>query len=414
MTRVMIGILIVLVTGSLARAGTLDDYLVLAAKNNPGLKARYAQYEAALARIPQARSLPDPTLSFGYFISPVETRVGPQKARLSLTQMFPWFGTLKNRGDAAAFNAEALFQAFVDARNALYVQVTEACYSLYEARRFGTIETENINLLEHYRTLAVRAFEQSRGGMADVLRVDLRLEDARTERDILDAKDRALVAAVNALLNRPENETVTVNDPSDVLIPEPLTSLPDLLARHPAVRAYDSRIKAGEAGERVARLQGYPKLGLGLDYVMVDRRDDMAVEDNGQDALMAMVTVSIPLFRTAYRASASEARQMLSASLLEKEALANDLRSRYESVFFEMDRQRRLIDLYDRQIQTTGEALDLLLSAYSQSGKDIEEVLTMQQQLLTYEKMKTTARVKLWIALARLDYLTGGDDAPYR
>jgi outer membrane protein TolC len=408
----MIGIFIVLVTGSLVRAGTLDDYLVMAANNNPGLKARYAEYEAALARIPQAGALPDPTLSFGYFISPVETRVGPQKARLSLTQMFPWFGTLKNRGDAAAYNAEALFQAFVDARNALYVQVTEACYSLYEARQLGTIEADNISLLEHYRTMAVRAFEQNRGGMADVLRVDLRLEDARTERDILDAKDRSLVAAVNALLNRPANETVTVNDPSDVLIHEPLTPLPELLARHPAVRAYDSKIKAGEAGERAARLQGYPKLGLGLDYVMVDRRDDMAVEDNGQDALMAMVTVSIPLFRNAYRASASEARQMLSASLLEKEALTNDLRSRYESVFFEMDRQRRLIDLYDRQIQTTGEALALLLSAYGQSGKDIEEVLTMQQQVIIYEKRKISARVRLWIALARLDYLTGGDDAP--
>ncbi|GAB6096979.1 hypothetical protein JCM14469_32330 [Desulfatiferula olefinivorans] len=414
MTRIIFCIAMILAAGHRVQAGTLEDYLVLSAENNPGLKARYAEYQAALHRIPQAGALPDPALTFGYFISPVETRIGPQKARLSLTQTFPWFGTLKNRKDAAAFNAEALFQAFVDARNSLYLKVTDAYYSLYEVRRLLAVQTETIALLEQYRDMALRAFEQDRAGMADVLRVDLRLEEERAELSILEAKDVSLVAALNALLNRPGREKVTVDALSDADIQTPMRAITDPPADHPVLRAYDLKIRAGEAGQRAARLQGFPRLGLGLDYVMVDRRDDMAVEDNGKDALAAMVTVSIPLLRPAYRASEGEALQLKHKAVLEKEAFVNDFRSRYESALFEATRQRRLIDLYDRQIQTATQTLELVRSAYRHSGADIEALLDMQRQLLDYEKKNITARVRLRIALAQRDYLTGENDAPFR
>ena len=79
---------------------SINDYYTIAAENNPELKAKYKEFEAAMQKIPQVSSLPDPNLSMGYFISPVETRLGPQNMRFSLTQMFPWFGTLKAQKNA--------------------------------------------------------------------------------------------------------------------------------------------------------------------------------------------------------------------------------------------------------------------------------------------------------------------------
>ena len=90
-----------LITGFLAAglsAGAqdvIDRYLVLAAENNPGLRSRFNAYMAALETVPQAGALPDPQLAFAYFIRPVETRLGPQEFRISASQMFPWFGTLR-------------------------------------------------------------------------------------------------------------------------------------------------------------------------------------------------------------------------------------------------------------------------------------------------------------------------------
>ncbi|MCA1746759.1 MAG: TolC family protein, partial [Bacteroidales bacterium] len=159
-------------TLSSSAPGSLADYQRTAAGNNPGLQAKYKEYEAALEKIPQVSSLSDPTFSFGYFISPVETRVGPQRAKLSLTQMFPWFGTLKAQGDAAALTAEARYHSFLDARNKLYYQVAAAYYPLYELEKVIAIEEKNMEILESYRTIASSKYENGSSPMVDLLRVE--------------------------------------------------------------------------------------------------------------------------------------------------------------------------------------------------------------------------------------------------
>ena len=135
---------------------TLEEYFKIAAENNPGLLSQYKEFEAVLQKVPQVSTLPDPSLSFGYFVSPVETRVGPQKARFSLTQMFPWFGPLKAQGDAAALMAEAKYQSFLDAKNKLYYEVSAAYFPLYELQEWMKIEERNIEILESYKTIPIQ------------------------------------------------------------------------------------------------------------------------------------------------------------------------------------------------------------------------------------------------------------------
>src|SRR5690606_33181569 len=119
----------------------------------------YKSFEASMQKITQVSSLPDPNLSIGYFISPVETRVGPQRARFSLSQMFPWFGTLKAQKNAATFFAESKYQEFLDARNKLYYQVSSAYYPLYELNRLISIEEENQRILSSYKDIATTQFQ---------------------------------------------------------------------------------------------------------------------------------------------------------------------------------------------------------------------------------------------------------------
>lgn len=164
---------------------TLEDYFVIAAENNPGLKGKYKAFEAALEKIPQAQSLNDPNLSFGYFISPVETRLGPQRMRFSLTQMFPWFGTLKMQGDVATVLAEVKHQEFLDAKNSLYNEVSAIYYPLLEVLELIEIEKENLQILETYKSIATSTYENGKGSMTDLLRVDIINTNAQTNLDVL-------------------------------------------------------------------------------------------------------------------------------------------------------------------------------------------------------------------------------------
>lgn len=385
-------------------AQTLEDYFQIAAENNPGLQAKYKTFEAALEKIPQANSLQDPTFSFGYFISPVETRVGPQRARFSLTQMFPWFGTLKASGDVATLNAEAQYQTFLDARNRLYYQVATAYYPLYELEKWIELESDNAEILESYKTIATTRFENSEGTLVDVLRVDLMLKDAQTNLEILKKKKQPLVTSFNKLLNQDEKAEVIVAD--SLMVSSIVINRDSLLTNNPILDELDIRLEASKKQEELAEKQGLPKLGVGLDYVIVSERTDMAVPENGQNALMPMVTVGIPIFRGKYKAAKKEAQLMQESYSLQKEERINQLISGYEMADFDREKHLDLLQLYDEQIAETQQVLNLLLSAYGNSGKEFEEVLRTQQQLLKYKKMKATALMNYHIAVAQLNYLT--------
>ncbi|MDT8285728.1 MAG: TolC family protein [Elusimicrobiales bacterium] len=382
------------------------EYLETAAKNNPGLRAKYTEFEAALRKAPQADALPDPVLSFGYFVSPAETRLGPQRAKFSLTQMFPWFGTLKAQGNAAALTAEARHQAFLDARNKLYYRVAAAYYSLYELNRLEQIERKNADILRSYKAIANSKFKSGASPMVDVLRVDIMLKDAVTELEILGLKEKPLLSAFNALLDREDDAAVEISDSPGVIKPPENLPKDTLLAENPLLKELEFKVKAAESARIAARRHGYPRLGLGLDYVVVGRRTDMDPPDNGKDILMPMVSLSLPLFRGKYKASVEEARLTREAYSLRKKEYANSLQSGYEMAWFEVRRQLELIRLHTLQIRETERALDLLFSAYGNSGREFEEVLRMQQLLLKHEKMKATAEAGYLTAAAQLDYLT--------
>ena len=388
------------------QAQTLEDYFKIASDNNPGLLSQYKKFEAALEKVPQVSTLPDPSISFGYFISPVETRVGPQNARFSLTQIFPWFGTLKAQGDAATLMAEARYQSFLDAKNKLYFEISTAYFPLYELREWMKIEEGNIAILESYKAISNSKFKNGNGTLVDVLRVDIMLKEAVTNLGILNKKEMPLLASFNKLLNRNEIEPVIIADTIEI---DPLSldnAKDSLVVDHPLLNSLELKIKASEASEYAAIKQGLPRLGLGLDYVMVGERTDMALPDNGKDVLMPMVTVSLPIFRGKYKAAVKEAQLMQESYSLQKTETTNSLNSNYEMALFDIRQQTDLILLFDQQISESEQVLNLLFTSYGNSGKDFEEVLRMQQQLLKYDRLKITALSQYRIAQAKLNYIT--------
>ena len=388
------------------QAQTLEEYYQIAADNNPGLQAEYKEYEAAMQNVSRVSSLPDPTFSFGYFAQPAETRVGPQKAKFSLIQMFPWFGTLKAQGDAAALMAEAKFQAFLDARNKLYYEVAAAYYPLYELNRIWQIEQENITLLDAYKTIALQKFQNGEGTMVNVLRTDIMLKDAQTNLDILNDKEKPLLASFNQLLNREADEPVAIAD-TLILKPLPDNAVRDsMLVNNPNLFKFELLYESQQAAEKAAFRNGLPKFGIGLDYVLVDERTDMNVPDNGKDVIMPMVSISLPIFRGKYKAAREEAKLMQESYRLKKEDLHNALIANYEMIKFEITKKQKLIELYEQQIDESKQMLNLLYTAYSNSGKDFEEVLRMEQQLLKYRKLKVSALSEYYMALEKLNYIT--------
>ena len=401
----VLSITLILMLSFSGQGQTLEDYFVMAAENNPGLKGKYKAFEAALQKIPQAKSLSDPNLSFGYFISPVQTKLGPQRMRFSLTQMFPWFGTLRIQGDVATILAEVKYKEFLDARNSLYNQVSAVYYPLLETNELIEIEKENLQILKTYKSIATSTFENGKGSLTDALRVDIMNTSAETNLEVLNQKIKSANARLNSLLGRDYDSPIEITE--RLTVPDsPYQASIDSIQHNPLLESLDLKIQAGELKQKLAIKQGLPNLGAGVDYVMVDKLNDMALVDNGKNVLMPTVTMSIPIFRKKYDAAKKEALLLTEAYQAKKQDVSNNLYGSFYRFKVEMDIQLDLISSFDKQIQTSKQTLELLYSSYANSGEDFEEVLRLQQQLLEYRKMKIKASVAYYAAEAQLNYLT--------
>ena len=404
--KYIVGLLMLSISGSL-NAQSLEDHLTEAGNNNPGLKARYADFEAAMQRIAQVNVLPDPKLSFGVFISPVETRVGPQQARIGLSQMFPWFGTLSLKGEMATLQAEAKYQEFLNAKNELFYKVKAAWYPLYEINQTLRFQQDNREILYTFKELATNAIRNGKGSLADAIRVDVMIEKIEVDIQLLEDKRKPLMIHFNRLLNR--SDSIQVSVPDTILLPNLNERIEkdSLLRNHPILQALDIKIASAETREKVAKKMGMPSFGVGIDYVIVGQRTDVDIPDNGQDVLLPMVSLSLPIFRAKHKAAAKEAQfiqQSIEASKMEFE---NSLISSYEMAWFKVNEALTRKELFGKQIEKTQQVKGLLLTSYGNSGADFEEILRLQQQLIIYQIADVKAIKDFHIAMAELDYLTG-------
>ena len=388
------------------QAQTLDGYLIEAAENNPGLKSSYFEFEAAMQKTAQVKALPDLSLSFGYFISPVETRVGPQRAKFSLVQMFPWFGTNETKVNSNEFYAQSKYQEFLEHKNELHFRVKVAYYPLYELAEHIKRQQENLDILKTYKRLATVTFSNGKGDMVDVIRTDIMIDDAEINLQLLKDQINSLEIAFNRLLNRADSLEVFVLDSLNITSLEYNYRKDSLLEKNPSLQSIDYKIQGARAQEETANKQGLPTFGVGIDYVITDKRTDIDIPDNGKNAFMPMVSMSLPIFRGKYQSSIKEAQFVQSALASRKLEMENQLISSYEMTRYELDKAVQLVGLYNDQIIKTQQAINLINTAYSNSGRDFEEVLRMQQQLLKYEMAKATAIKSYYLALAKIDYLT--------
>ena len=387
----------------------IEQYLQQAAQNNPDLKAQYKQYLSALQQSPQVSTLPDPELAFGYFINPIETRVGPQQARFGITQMFPWFGTLNARGDAATKQAKAKFEAFQDARNKLFYEVQKSWYHLYQIEQSIRILEENIELLGIFESLAIQKYETNQVGQADVLRVQIEKEDLKSRMEF--QKDNRQVARqeFNELLNRQADSKVVTSDSlQEKFLERSKGELEQTVMRqNPRLSKIDFEASSARSAIKAAQKEGMPKFGLSIDYMITDERD-MALTDNGKDAILARVGVQIPLYRKKYRAKEKQAQIQLHSVQDRQQATENKLLRQLSQALRDYRDGKRRLNLYkDIQIQRTQQTIDILTEQYSTSATDFEELLRLQRKLLDYELAQQQALVDLNTAVARIDYLYG-------
>jgi len=384
------------------QAQQIEEYLQVASENNPEVKAAYTRFEAALQKAPQVSSLPDPTLTMSAFGRMIETRLGAQEARFSLMQMFPWFGTNKLKKTSAELMAEAKFQDFLQVRENLFVKVKAEYAEIFRIENTLKVMEEDLEILNSYRKLALNRFEAGSAPMVNVVKVDIKKEELLTQIELMKEELETKKRQFNILLKRSQTALVEVENELEY---HAVIGNISNFEGHPSISALEFEKEAFENEIELSKKDGLPMLGLGVDYAIISKRTDANPMDNGQDAIMPMFSVSLPIFSKKYKAARLEAELMAQATEQEKQAMVNELSSEAEMLSYELRKAERLTDLYNRQITSSNQANKLLISGFSNANSDFEEVLQMNQDLLMLKIQKIEAQVSGYKAAARLDYL---------
>lgn len=389
---------------------TLQDYLRYALLNNAELKAEFHQWKAAVEQIPQAKSLPDPKFTYGYFIQEVETRIGPQRQKFEIMQTFPWFGVIEARTDQAAANAKAAHKRYEAKKLELFQEVKYAFYEYSYLAKAIEITKQNLELITHFEEIARSRYATAITSHPDIIRAQIELAVLEDRFESLKELRPAITAKLNSILNRqPSSDLPWPKSPQYQQVSINFSQLYTMIIRdNPDLQALDYQIEAARSTEKLAKKKSYPNFGIGVSYIDTAHARASGVDDSGKDPIIAMFSLTLPLWADNYKAAQRQARAQLWQKTYEKNQLENTFAAEAQQLLYEFDDSSRKIKLYrDVIISKAKEMLVVSESAYQAGTIDFLSLIDAQRMLLKYELYYERCLAENAQKLAEIEMLAG-------
>lgn len=393
----------------------LSGYVRAALKLNPSIRASFQRWRAGVYRISVARRLPEPQLSFGYFVRSVQTRVGPQRARLSLQQAFPWPAQLTAGADAASAKARALQRRFEAQALAVAERVAAAYWNLWQLRTTRAIHGEHLGVIRGLSESVRARMSTGAATLADLQQTDLAA--ARIEDNIrgMDEAERGAEAMLRAAIGVPPDQPVpTPDEPGSAVLPsETPKALADSLRAHPQLASLGLLAEASQATARAQGAKRFPSLTLGAEWIVTGPAYQPGVEASGRDAVAVGAGMSLPLWQSHYADAAKAAEAESRAHLADRQSLLDRAEAEVTSTLASLRDATRRIELYRVTLVPQAEtAYESVLGSYTVGRGTVAQALLAQRDLLELRIELERARAQHARTWARLEQLVGHAVAP--
>lgn len=371
----------------------LEDYIRVGLKRNPELKAAFYEWKAALKKVPQAFSLPDPRFTYTDYLESVETRVGPQNKAFSVNQKIPLPDKLWIRKARAFKASEASYYQFEKQRLNLIYQITEAFYEYAYLAKAVAVTGENMKLLSNIESVAQTKYASGLTKNQDLLKVQVELGKLENELYALRDLESALTARLNALLNFPEDHYLppppkeSLEDVAMASEYDELTELIKALREHnPELTAALKNVEKEQENLKLAKREYFPDLTVGVTTIDTGDAINPATVDSGKDPVMVMFSVNVPLWVHRLQAGVEEARSSLKAAQEQYLNKGNELYSRLALTHYKMRDALRQTRLYkDALIPKAVQTLNATQSGYEAGSVDFLSWIDAQRMLLNFQ-----------------------------
>ena len=437
----------------------LGQYLTEASEKNPDLKAKFLEWHAMLERVPQVTSLEDPMLTYTQFVESDQRKYG-----LRLEQKFPWFGTLRARGDKAVAEADAALSRFYASRNEVFASVKRAYFEYWALGEDVKITEEQATVLGNVEELVKSRYGLGLATQSELFRVEIEKDKLEDMRKGLEQSRGSLSARLAAALGRDAGGD-DMPWPQAAEFPSALPPEKEVLqavrAANPGVASLQHMMESWDKEVVLAKKKGYPDFSVEVGYddmkdmKSYDRRMNTALAVDSikmfaqeaptgvlpalgdvaygagkdlylrtpgdvRDDVMVSLKVSLPIWRSRIQAGIREARLMKESVQHDKHRLELALESgAKEAMFGIQDAQRRYALYKESLITKEFKSYESLLSEYgaqvdtesgtaSASSAGFVDIQESMKALLEFQLEQVRAARDWQVAAADLEMIMGG------
>ncbi len=358
-----------------SKVGSVASYVALAISRGDDLAAALEQAKAARFRTGPSTALPNPTVSVNYFLSPIETRVGPQRAKVSVGQRFPWPGSLMHAGQASeAYARSAEYSASVVARN-IKAEVKRSYWHLKLLREERKVHSQHLLVLKGLVDTVVGRMATGQSSLADAKQMRLKVAMLEESLLALNNDERAAMASLQRWVAEPTNDFPTT-DPW----PVPTTAVGSSVASHPLVGAIRERANQQLHLAKGAHKRRFPTLTAMASWFVIGNG---VSGGDGRDAFSVGVGLSIPLWQ-------SKIVSLKKSYLAQRKSLAHEARSKENELLslqtYALEQTSEAIrkyHLYNKELIPLAEgAFDSARGRYAAGGTNVAQLLLAQEELL--------------------------------
>lgn len=344
----------------------LDSLIREALGRSPDLARSSELIAAEKEKIPQARALPDPTLSLGIQNDGFQKiQVGEMETsyyQVMLTQPFYWPGKRGTKADVARLGAEVSEANLARERLTLRADVKRAYYGLLLVRDQRRLLDLQEPLLEQAEAIAKTRYEVGQGSQVDLLRAQLARTRLSQTRLALASEERTALANLNRLRAMPPETSIpTTQSLGQLPDPAPIHAESDAVQESPELNSAQLGLQQAERSLDLARLNRRPDFTVSAGVMPRGKLDPMWTFNVG---------VSLPLWsRNKQQRAVAEQEFRRQAQDSQLEGLGHLLQERTHERAARLDSELAVLRLYREGLLVQSEGAFQASLAQYEAGK---------------------------------------------
>lgn len=408
-------ILVLVVGAPLARGGeprgggdllTIDEAVLQALAENPGLQASEALVQAQKARISIERSLDEPMAGVEFYDVPINTTDITQgmETNYSFVQKFPFPSKLATKSGMAKKKYWAQKNIYENAKISVRVETEHAFHDLYYLERALKINRELQGLFQKLVSSLEAGYATTHEPSQNFLKARVELEKLQSEAAMLEARQVGAQARLNILRHRHPSEPVRLAELPNIAhaVPAYKEFEKRMLTSHPELKASEFSAAAAKSNVTLARQE----------LVLPDFQTRFTYAERYalQDAWTGEVMINIPFLWGKRRKEIQESVAMRRAAERELASVRNDRLAMLGESYANWESSKKSHQIFrGRVLPHAALALQSARSIFETSPNDFLSLIDAARTFKEAKLGELEARVEVHKALTHLKLALGED-----